>query len=371
MASRDRVRQLLAQLDLPNEAERVLHDPNCWNEAFCEKYFELCEEWLYHAPEDALRAAEFAPRLALVLPEEGSPEWRLRHRERLVRGYAILGGARRAVGQYRASEEAYAHAWRIGRQGVSLELRCMLDRWMAYLRCTQNRLEEALELANRAVELSNSRNARGGALAVRGYVHVRMAYFSDGVRDFSRALSMIDPADDPAHRGRHLRVRYAATHNLAYAISQSPSPESLKAAQSHLRRAQRLLPSHTRSLPRHQLCWLEGQCLLKLGFPRRAESLLRQAREGLRDVGAPFEMAMAGLDLSELYRKEGRWAELAEIASDTFRRFERLSADTEAIAALALWLDAAARCQLEGELIYKVRRQLDAARGRLPMLDSD
>ena len=364
-------RHLLVRLDLPREAEVILHRPEYWNVAVCEGYFELCEEWLYHAPEDALEAAEIAPRLALILPEEGGEQGRLRHRERLVRGYAILGGACRAAGRHRASERAYAQALRAGRQGISQALRCQLDRWMAYLRCAQHRLEEALELADRAVELSDSDNARGGALVVRGYVHVRMGYFSDGVRDFSKALSMIDLDSDPANRRRLLRVRYAATHNLAHAISRSPSPESLETARSQLRRARQLMPAHGRSLPRHQLCWLEGQCLIKLGSARHGEALLRRAREGFRDVGAPFEMALAGLDLSELYRKERRWAELAELASDTFQRFERLSADTEAVAALSLWLKAAGRARLGGELIHKVRCQLDAARGRHPLPGRD
>jgi len=178
------------------------------------------------------------------------------------------------------------------------------------------------------------------------------------VRDFGKALSILDPRKDAS--GETERVRYAAVHNMLWTILQTPSLEALGDARFYLRYAHKLVPAHRRCLPRYQLYWIEGMILIRLGSGRRGERLLHRAQAGCREVGACFEMALIGLSISELYRDEGRWTELEELAAETFSQFKVLSADAEAIAALKLWKDAVDERSLADELLGKVAKKLSA-----------
>ena len=223
--------------------------------------------------------------------------------------------------------------------------------------------------AKNALRVSDSQNSLAAGYTVRGYVNIKLGLCSDGVRDFGKALSIIDPKKDP-RRGEPIRVRYSAVHNLAYAISQNPSPESLGDLRFYLRRARKLVPAHRRSLPKYQLYWLEGLSLIKLGSGRRGERLLHRAQDGFREIGAHFELALVGLDISEIYREEERWDELEKLAGETYQRFGALSADAEAIAALKLWQDAVQLQKLEDKLISDVKAKL-TERMRYLSLPSD
>lgn len=342
--SLDYAKRLLAKVDLENDPQAVLDCPSYWDETPCRLYFEACEDLVHRHPAAALKAAETAPRLAAAVPEEDSPQGRRKHRDQRVRADGILGSAYRSLGRHAEARQALGQALHLARKGTSPAARTLLYRRIAYLDAVEKKYDQALKRANRAKEVSDGANSLGGAYVVRGYVKVKLGQYSDGVRDFGKALSIIDPRKDTG--GEAKRLRYSAVHNLLYAISQNPSPESLGDVRFYLRQARKLVPAHRRSLPRYLLYWLEGLILIKLGSGRRGERLLLRAREGFREVGACFELALVGLDISALYRDEGRNAELEELAAETYRQFMGLSADAEAIAALKLWKDAIDRQEL-------------------------
>ncbi len=340
----------------------VLDCPSYRDETPSRLYLEACEELVYRDPEAALKAAQIAPRLAAAVTEEDNPEGRRKHRDRLVRAHCVLGSAYRAVGRHAEVRRSLELAMRPARKGISPRANAMIYRRLAYLNAAECKLDQALKSANQAKDASDDQNSLGGAYAVRGYVYVKLGRYSHAVRDLGKALSIIDRRKDAS--GEAERTRYAAVHNLIYAISQNPSPESLGDVRFYLRYARKLVPSHRRSLPRYQLYWVDGLSLIKLGSGRRGERLMHRARAGFREVGACFELALVGLDISELYRDEGRWDELKELAAETFRQFKALSADAEAIAALKLWKDAIDQDQLEDKLLSEVGEQLAAASRR-------
>ncbi len=354
--SLDYAKRLLARVDLENAPQAVLDCPSYWDETPCRLFFEACEELSYRAPEAALKAAATAPRLAAAVPEEDSPEGRREHRSRTVRAYCILGSVYRSAGRHADARRAFTQAQRLARKGISRSALALFYRRLAYLEAAENELEKALECADQAKDVSDGGNSLGAAYVVRGYVNVKLGHYSDGARDFGKALSIIDPRKDAS--GEAKRMRCSAAHNLLYAISQNPSPESLGDVRFYLRQARKIVPAHRRSLPRYQLYWIEGLILIKLGSGRRGERLLLRAQEGFREVGAYFELALIGLDLSSLYRDEGRSAELEELAAETYRQFVDLSADAEAIAALKLWKDAIDRRELKDEVLSEVDRKL-------------
>ncbi len=93
-------------------------------------------------------------------------------------------------------------------------------------------------------------------------------------------------------------------------------------------------------MTRHLLQWTQGTVYLRLLQPDRAEKRYSVARRGFVRLKVPWETALVSLDLAALYRADGRWKELEELAADTFDRFCDLCADFEAIVALSLWVDA-------------------------------
>lgn len=350
---RDYAKRLLRELDLPKDAEQVLERRSYWDETFCKLFFELCEELLDRKPQEGLQLALVAPRLARAVPEESGRGGVRKHRELLVRAHSMLGGAFRRVGHFSRADAEHQTAYRISRRGVSKAVAAQQAWRHAYLRTAQLRFGEALKLAEKAVAQSDSPNTLAAALSARGYVYLEMGRYSEGVREYGKALSVIEPKDRLSKR-----VHYGATHNLSFAVSQNPSPEALSEALAYVRHARSLIRVHRRSLAKYQLYWIEGKILIKLGLGRRGEALLKKAQAGFTKLDVPFEIALVGLDLSELYRDEGRCDELAELAAETYLRFEALSADAEAITALVLWRDAAQPKKLEDQLLSEVKAKL-------------
>ena len=69
---------------------------------------------------------------------------------------------------------------------------------------------------------------------------------------------------------------------------------------------------------------------------------------------------MVGLDLGALLHLCGAWAELQQLAGETFGRFRLLAAYTKAIAALSLWNDAT-KARRWNEALLKEARSAIAA----------
>jgi len=108
--------------------------------------------------------------------------------------------------------------------------------------------------------------------------------------------------------------------------------------------------------------WLEGNALAGLG--RRAEAI-----EALGEVGRafvkrelPFDYALAILDLAQVDLKEGRLAEVQELAVEMLEIFEALHVHREAIAAVILFRDAAGKEAVTDDLVQQLQEYLRKAR---------
>ncbi len=198
-------------------------------------------------------------------------------------------------------------------------------------------------------------------LLCRGYALERLQRHSEAAGYFGQVLKKINlktkasPAEKRLHR--------AAVLNLANAVKEL-GPASCWTALGHIAKAKKLTP-HRPSLPLYQLQWIEGliwgklrSCGTPTGFPltHEAEQALKRALRGFLHLRAPWEIALVGLDLAQLYRDLGRWGELLELALETLQRFRILSGDTQAVAALGLIVDAA-RAQVNVEAVIVAARE--------------
>ena len=346
-------KRLLSELVLPEEAWKALQHPRYWDPRFLTLYLNRCDELVFHDPHVGLKTARIAPGLALLVPEGTHPHDRQEHRERLVRAYATLGGAYRAVGQPQTAEEPYRCALKLAGP-ISPAARADLYQRLATLRTCQKRYDEAIRLGHEAGTIFRSSGNFGQlacALASQAFAYVEAHRFSEALPVASEGLCYSNPKTNE-------RVHYSLTHNFAYAAAHSNDLDQFGAARSKVREARRLLRHHRRSVPKFKLYWVEGLLLQKLFATKRAEQLFRKARRGFLELEAPYEIALASLDLSGLLHNEGRWAELRTIAAETFERFRELREDTEALAALGLWREAVVNETLDRKLLGSVRETI-------------
>ena len=334
---------------LPGAAEIVLARPKYWDPGFAELFFEYTEELIFHDPQASLGVARVARRLAHVMPEGGTARARSIGRERLVKGHSLVGSAYRATGRLVEAEHSYRRALRLcGKPGVSPVCRAELFLRVAVLRAFQKRFEQALRCARDAETVfrtSEDAHWLGRALATRGVIYVLADRFPEAVAVLSEALGSYKLCR---------RFEYSSTLNLARAVSESDDPKGLEEALLQLRRA-RKLAGPRRSVHKSVFYWIEGRIHVRRGSTERAERCYKKALQGFVKFQTPYQIALTSLDLSSLYRFSKRWAELEELAADTYRRFRELQEDAEALAALQLWLEGARKRSLTVEMISELK----------------
>ena len=191
----------------------------------------------------------------------------------------------------------------------------------------------------------------GHCYLFRGITHYESGNSSLSALDLSKALSHIDIKQSK-------RIYYAAVHNLAVALT-SCSAEALDSALLRLKKARRRIRFRGRHMAKFKLRWLEGKICIRFGSTRQGERYLWAAREGLEECRAPYEMALVSIEIGELWLREGRAAaDIYMLALETYRIFEGLSADEEALAALILWRDTAHREALTHKLLRSVHQTI-------------
>src|SRR6185436_5772703 len=114
---------------------------------------------------------------------------------------------------------------------------------------------------------------------------------------------------------------------------------------------------------RLRLDWVEGLIAVGLGDHEQARQLLARVRQTFLDEGNVYEAALAALDLATSYLKEGKTAEVRELADDMVTVFRNHDVPREAFAALLLFQEAALREAATAELAREVAASLTRARG--------
>ena len=324
-------------------------------------FLDHLDALLFDDPQSALRWAKIAPHLALLTPEAEGPEGREDHRNRLTQAWAICGGAQFACGNHAAAEEAFDEALElIDSEVITSVIKSEVYRRRAYLRVCQGRPEEALSLAESSLDHAGDQPlAVALALVCEGYAAATLRRYSDALRAFGEALTLIDPKDSPAAA----RVHLAAIGNLAYVVSSSPRHADHTAALDYIRQARELVKGGRRFVPRYRLLWVEGLVWARLGYHARAETAFKIAREGFEALEMPFEIALVSLDLGAVYAEHSEWDKLTPLAVETFQRFRVLAADTGTIAALSLWTDAVKARKLTDEITTRARQKIEARIG--------
>lgn len=357
------------------EKRRYRH-PDC-----LDAFLDVCEALITCQPEAGLVAAEQAPAyLQRVFPEGGGGSLSMRT-------FGVLGTAYVVAGQIAAAEDACERAAAFP---ASLEEVAVLACRVAHLRCEQQRWEEALAAANRAVryaeqrydanrpERETDRFSLAGALVTRANVHHQAYRFAAG--------SLKDAAADLEHAltvcsRKTVRTRLAAVHNLASVAAAAwiggeagilqPSQviELMRRLRKSLHREKKI--RHC-SVVHAKTRWVMGLALAQeaVGLTRRAETYLRGAWDDLVILESYPDAAMLALDLGWWLLQDRQWPKLQALAVEIVAAPWARRLPTEWCAALELWRAGARARRFDDGVLEQVYGTVRGIRVEVPVLDA-
>ena len=130
--------------------------------------------------------------------------------------------------------------------------------------------------------------------------------------------------------------------------SVAPSPDTLRQAYVLLDEVRGYLAGRPKSVAKMEVYWQMGRIAWRLGYDRHGPRLILKAREGFRQLGEPFEFAMASLHATGIALECGELDEYDALVRDTYAELERFQ-DPTLLEAFAAWsLEARlSRAQLE------------------------
>ena len=100
------------------------------------------------------------------------------------------------------------------------------------------------------------------------------------------------------------------------------------------------------------------RCGGAFGQREDAERFLQLSRELYLAVGAHGYAAIVSMDLSMLFLEEGRMNEARKLAAELFSALKLLRLETEAIASLQIYFEAAASGELDVAIVRQAKRIL-------------
>jgi tetratricopeptide (TPR) repeat protein len=269
-----------------------------------------------------------------------------------------LANGRRIVGDLRGAQTALIEAQRLLAAGTgnALEKAGWLD-IRASLLVAQRKYREAEECIGRAIQVYfrfREKHALGSALIKRGLISEAIEQADRAIVLSRVGLELVDPERDPS-------LVLGAWLNLSLSLHTAGRDRDALAALAQAR------PLYLRSDDRTTVLrfqWLEGSIASSLGRDEQAEGCLREAREGFIHVGAALEAALVSLDLVGLHLRQGRTAEVRELAAQMIEVFESLDSRQEALAAFILLRQAAERDRVTEALLKRLSASLRGPQAR-------
>jgi tetratricopeptide (TPR) repeat protein len=270
--------------------------------------------------------------------------------------WAYLGNASRIASDLRRAEEALQRAEEHFRLGDEDELTgAQILSFLASLRNTQGRFDEAARLLDRAIATyrdAKARHLEGRALIKKATALGYAGKFKQAERLTRQGLSRINFLEEP-------RLLVMARHNLIWYLTEGGHHEE---AQKALEETRGLYLTLQEQINLVLLRWLEGRIAYGLGRLDEAETALREARDAFIERGIGFDAALVSLHLAAVYAKKGDANEMKRLAAEMVPIFESRDLHPEALAALAIFRQAAESEQVTLGLVERMATYLQRAR---------
>ncbi|HEX4952102.1 MAG TPA: tetratricopeptide repeat protein [Thermoanaerobaculia bacterium] len=270
--------------------------------------------------------------------------------------WAYLGNARRVSSDLRGAADAIRHAEQLLELGTGDPLcRAHVLSLKASLLRAQRRFEESQQLLEEVVEIY--RRAADSHLVGLTLVQKATGYRYQGMTAgaialLERALPLIDAGRDP-------RLALCARHNLAECFIETGRLDRAEASLAAIREEYPRAGGH---LDRLMLSWLEGRLAAARGELEKAEAALTETRAGFIERQIGYDAALVSLDLACLFAERGELGRVKELALEMLPIFRSRDVHREALAALAIFQQAALGESLSVVVVKSVAAYLRRAR---------
>ena len=273
-------------------------------------------------------------------------------------GYCLgfVANAHRVATEFDAADVDFERSWKLWRSGEpgkpDFFPEWRLHDLEASLRREQRRFPEALECIRRAFAVC------GGEPAATGHILLNKEHLFAAMGDTEAALSalseatpFIEAVGDPYQL---FFLRFKVAKNLCALGRYVEAADRLPVVRQ-------MATEQGMKLNLIRVAWLTAKVDAGLGRVEEAKAGLEQVREDFRTHGLPYEAALASLDLAVIYLKEGRTAEVKELAVAMGWIFTAKGITREALAALTLFCKAAEQEAATVELARRVEQFLRRA----------
>lgn len=318
--------------------------------ARCEDLLERCRLLRHNDPETMVLTATLAVSLAERLDPGTFGAAALADLQ--ARAWAERGNARRIADDLAGAESDLAKS--LERAGHGTGDPILLARLMdltASLYTDQRRFNEALQLLDAVYVIyqnAGDSHAAGRTLISKGVSTGYAFNVEDAVHLISQGLGMIDAGRDP-------KLAMVGIHNLIWCLVESGKAEQADQLFAHSRA---LFSSYIERLDAIKATWLEGRIAAALGEDDRAEQRFVEARTSFEEAGLPYDMALVSLDMSALWLRAGRTAEVKNVIDETISIFHARKIRREAIGMLLMLREALQKDQATEALLRTVAAEL-------------
>jgi tetratricopeptide (TPR) repeat protein len=270
-----------------------------------------------------------------------------------ARAFAELGNANRVNDRFGAADKAFAEALESLERGTGdplLQAR-VLD-LLASLRSAQRRLEDSIALLDQVYELyleAGDQHLAGRALISKGISTHYLGQPQQAVGILQQGLKLLDPYRDP-------QLVPVSQQGLLHALTNCGEYQqaSRLLLRSGLREAFSAEPINLLKLR-----WVEGKIHAGLGRLGTAERAFSRVRQEFLRIGQFYEAALVGIELAAVWLRQGRAAEVQELATEMFEIFDELGVEREAAKAFYFVREACRTQVVSLLLIERVRAFLE------------
>jgi tetratricopeptide (TPR) repeat protein len=336
----------------PKAWRDLLADSEFQSWALCEK---LCRESAWLADEDAARAGDLMELALEMFPRLALEESRRAALEEYV--WKHVGNVCRARGDLKSAEEAFGRAKEHFLEGIRDSLPGPLERArLALLESAllrdQGNLSEAFRQMDHAMSLSSAGDSSlvAEVLLEKGCLHRRLGPSGEVHWALSLAAERAPETADP----RLLLRIHIELGNILCDLGRHGEVKTLPAP---LRQEAARYPNE-----QSRLLSLEGRTAAGLGRLKEAEATLRKLRADPPGRAAA-DLALLSLEIAALYVREGKLAELRDLAGEMLRLAESPRLSREAAATLKLFCRLAGQDKLTAERVVQFGRDFPRVSG--------
>jgi tetratricopeptide (TPR) repeat protein len=275
-----------------------------------------------------------------------------------ARAYIELANAQRVCEKHSSADDLLERAKKWFKLGTgNPTLSAYIDELEASLRIEQRRFVEAAHLLDRAHDLYldiGEPHLAGRTLMSRA----RLAWIAGAAKElilrfFERSLELLDRERDP-------ELVAAAFHNRIVCLTEHGCYQEAGELllESGLRRTFAGQP-----LKLIRLRWLEARIQAGIGRLDRAEAIFQEVWQSFQGFRLEFDAALAGLDLAEVWLRQGKDRQLAALAAKIGKTFQAVGLPKEAALAFDYLRVAAEMQMVDLTFVSRTRQFLVDLRG--------